>query len=343
MKKICCFLFLLMAFFSCSFNVFADTISINDVASEFVNTRYIKAFNEFGADLSMRVDGENNLLNVISENEVGMSFNYTDQYIEFDNRDSEPNEENVSETFGHALSVVGLISSLFNLCGYTDYVIEDFNFDVTYDEYGIVFESEHFEYSGVDEDGVTWESSGEYLKYFKISLDSEKISKFAEEYGVPIEDDEINTEFENLIPNIEASEITSNSVRIYLSVDGYDSEEIPHCYIYRSTSEDGEFEKISNWHYSCIGIGVGDDDLNSNTTYYYKAQVVGSDKFSEIISVTTLKDVTVNPEDDDTDLGGDNNIEENPGTGTFYLFLFFMIGIISLFYVFYGFKKQYRI
>jgi hypothetical protein len=60
------------------------------------------------------------------------------------------------------------------------------------------------------------------------------------------------------------------------------------CEIYRSTSEDGEYELVSNTKVNCLsGIGLTDEDLSMNTTYWYKTKVDYGTIYSDPIKVTT--------------------------------------------------------
>lgn len=347
--------YLKIIFFCCIMFLFhgvvdAEIIGIDKVVNELPNTYTIRAFNELGSSISANVDKENYKLNLLGEGEVISSFDYTDEYIEFDNRETEVTEDNHNNDFFDAIFVDGIVKSLFNLNGFIDKTIdEEINIsDISYEEYGIQMEVEHYEYSGTDEDGGNWSESGDYLKYFKISLDSEKISKLANDYGVDIITEEESI-FKDATPTMRiGDEITSNSVYLYANIEGYEEEkeiDTPLCSFYRSTSLEGEYELVTEWQTPCLGeVGILDENLKSGTTYYYKAKVVDGNNYSEVVSVTTLNDnneteneevknenegkenIEINPDVSNSDK---NNEEiSNPKTGGNLIFL--VIGCLSL-------------
>lgn len=295
MKRVYGILLAVTLFFTMCLNVYASQISVNDVVEEFSKTKIISLLNSLGSSISANIDTVNNKININDSGETLLSLNYTDEYIEYDNRSAVITEDNYEDTTGSALCMEGIVETIFNLSGYSDKTLDDYEAPISYDEYGIQIETGDYEFSGTDEDGGTWTSSGKYVKYFKISLDSEKIVKLVESYGTTINDDYTSV-FINDVPTIELKDITANSITIYATVEGYDedSNKIPYCSIYRSTSADGDYEEITDAHVACIGeVGITDENLQSGTTYYYKAKVVGGSEFSEVVKVTTLTTDTV--------------------------------------------------
>ena len=177
---------------------------------------------------------------------------------------------------------------------------------------------------------------GDYLKYFKMSFDTDKIKALIEKYGVDSEESDPNKEIvSNLIPTLEVKDVTANSVTLYphVSYINTDSNYKVYCYIYRSESEDGEYQKVSDVAVNCLdGVGLTDENLKSNTTYYYKVLVDGGTKYSDVLKVTTLGNVSASKESDTKD----GESLENPKTGVLISVvsvLIIMIGsIVSLVY-----------
>lgn len=361
MKKLSKLLFGCILMFLFCYNVFAEMIAIDDVAEEFGKTYTISSLNQLGSTLSAEVDIKNYKFNFMGDGEVVDAFDYTDEYIEYNNRDAVVTENNYDDDWETIFYIEGIVEALFNLTGNKDMMLnEEMDIaNISYEEYGFQMETEPYEYSGTDEDGGKWSASGEYLKYFKISLDSELISKLAEDYGVAI-----NTEEESLFKDATpimkiGDEVTSSTVWLSASVEGYEDEkelETPLCSFYRSTSLDGEYELVTEWQTECLGGGyIKDEGLQSGTTYYYKAKVVGGTNYSEVVSVTTLSDnggsddeITDGSESNESNQNvseSNNNAENitNPKTGNVLIYLvigLLIISVISFVMMFRYLKKQ---
>jgi hypothetical protein len=253
-------------------NVYARMLTIDEVNEEF-NNIYIVEFNKVGAKISTAIDTTNKVLNIYNDGEIAVSFNYTDEYIEYDNRNAVISDETLDDNLNAMLMLIYINQSILNLSGYEDKTlttdssdIED-DFTKTYDTYGLQVETEPYEF----EDG-NYSESGDFIRYYKISLDTDKIAALVEKYGVDKSNINDNTELaESLTPTLEVKKITENSVTLYPHVD---STATMYCYIYRSTSENGTYEKISYMAVNC-------------TTYYYKAIVMDGTKYSDVLKITT--------------------------------------------------------
>lgn len=339
-KKVIGLFLIGIIFFSSISSVYAKILTIDEINNEF-KTSFIDEINKLGSNLSSSVDTTNKTLDVYSDSEKMASFKYTDEYIEYDNRSAVVSKETANDDIGTVLYLSGIIQSILNLSGYEDKTISDedsIDFTTTYDTYGIQMETEHYEYSG-EEDGGTWSMSGDYIKYFKMSFDTDKIDALMDKYGVDASTQDPNKEIiANLTPTLKAKEITENSVTLYphIPYTNTDPDYKVYCYVYRSTSENGTYEKISDMAVNCLDdVGIVDDELQSNTTYYYKAIVMDETKYSDVLEVTTKSassiaiDTSTNTNKDDT--------KENPQTGVFFptmTVLIMMIGsIIPLIYV----------
>lgn len=213
--------------------------------------------------------------------------------------------------------LVGIIDSILNLSGYEDKTIsndESIDLTNTYDTYGIQMEVEHYDFSENDTTGI----SGDYLRYFKMSFDTDKIDALIAKYGVDASSQDPNKEvIQNLKPFLEADNITENSVTLYPSIPyiNTDPNYKVYCYVYRSTTENGTYEKISDAAVNCLDeVGIVDDNLKSNTTYYYKTAVVDGSKFSDILEITTESTASSIK---NTNISGVDESVENPQTGAF--------------------------
>ena len=201
-KKVIGLFLIGIIFFSSISSVYAKILTIDEINNEF-KTSFIDEINKLGSNLSSSVDTTNKTLDVYSDSEKMASFKYTDEYIEYDNRSAVVSKETANDDIGTVLYLSGIIQSILNLSGYEDKTISDedsIDFTTTYDTYGIQMETEHYEYSG-EEDGGTWSMSGDYIKYFKMSFDTDKIDALMDKYGVDASAQDPNKEIiANLTP-----------------------------------------------------------------------------------------------------------------------------------------------
>lgn len=315
--------------------VYASMLSINDVSKQFENSSVVQGLSQFGMSITSKVDSENKTLDINNESEKIFSFVYTDDYIEYSNRDTVITEDNCTDDIATAMWVVGIMESVFTLSGYEEKTLsDDANYN-DYDTYGIQLETEDYEFVNSDEDGGTWTTSGDYIRYFKITLDTEKIDTLISKYGVDQEEQDPNKKIlADFVPTLEAKNITENSVTLYPKVLNYyntDSNYKVNCYIYRSDSEDGVYKKISDVPVNCLdSVGMVDEGLKSNTTYYYKAIIDVGKNYSDILSVTTKSSST-----------GTGDIAENPNTGSKYSFIVVILVVFGSITLALYTKKQF--
>ncbi len=330
LKNIIGILLIGVIFFSSMSNVYAETLTIENVNNKFKEI-FIDEFNKLGSDLSSTINDSEKKLEVKSGSDVIATFNYTDSYIEYDNRSSSATQENVNKDIGVMLSMGGIVGAIFELSGYENMTLKDNeDYSNTFETYGIQVESESYEYKG-SEDGSSWSMSGDYIKYFKISLDTEKIKALMEKYGTDASTTDPNQEIINsLTPSLRAEDITENSVTLYphIPFTSTDSDYAVFCNIYRSDSEDGTYEKISDAAVNCLdSVGLVDDNLKSNTTYYYKTVVVDGTKYSNVLTLTT--------KDASTSDGIDN-----PQTGAFFNIIIATIIMLSSIWILLYVRKK---
>ncbi len=303
--------------------VSAKMLTVNEVSEGLKDSTIIKLFNSEDGAFSSKVNTDAKTLDLYVGEEVYLSLNYTDEYLEYDNKGTVITIDNYNETVGQSLMLTGVMETIFNLSGYT---LEDLGwdteseveYDINYERHGLEIINEDYSLSG-SSDGGSYTLSGDYFKYVKMSLDTSKIDNLFADYKSNADNNPESNPILDLIPTLEAREITSNSVTLYPSIDytPTDPEETVNCYIYRSNEENGEYSKISDWAVNCLGeVGLKDEGLESNTTYYYKAVVQDGTKFSNPLKVTTA----INQENTLTPDSNTNNSETediNPNTGAF--------------------------
>lgn len=324
-KKALGTLWIVAMFLSMITNVYASTLTIKSFEEHFTQTETMKSLAELGSAVTTQINETNKTLDIYSEEELVFSLNYGEDYIEYDNRSVVVTEDNYDDSIIAAIFMYNTLETVLDLSGYEDKTVSEETVFDAYDTYGIQVESEAYSFSGTDENGGSWSADGDYIKYFKVSLDTEKIDALMAKYGIDIEDPTTpSEEIANLIPRVSATEITENTIKIAPKVE-YDldesEEKMVYCYIYRSNSVDGTYEKISDMAVNCLGsVSVIDEGLKSNTTYYYKAIVDGGKNFGEPIAVTTkgsaVPPVTPTPPVNNTtnnDTNNDTNTTETPG------------------------------
>ena len=300
-------------------NVGIEESGITSIVPEKIR---VSEFNKLDFKMKISLDKSNSKLNLISDDDVFASFDYKNDYIEYDNENVEINDESVFNNFAAIIYFEGIMETLFNLIGYKDMTLkyDELGKELSeefYNTYGFYIKSEPYEYT--DENGST---SGDFCRYLKLSLDSEKISKLVEKYGVDVNDGNV-VESNDKMPTISVDNITTDSITVYATVNSSESDMSKKffCAIYRSSSADGEYELVSDFQVNCSdGVGFVDTDLQSGTTYYYKAITVGGSKYSDVISATTLNN----------DVKNDKNVSDNPKTGLNKIYFAFGCGIISL-------------
>ncbi len=307
-----------IVFFNSISNVYAETLTINEVETGFNNSSIIKDINELGTNITTYIDSSNQNLDIYQDTEKILTFKYTDEYIEYDNRSTVITPEFVTEDIFTYIIIYGIMDSIFDLSGFENKTISE-NANYTYEEYGLELTTESYNLSGSSEDG-NWYMNGEVIRYFKISLDTDKITTLMTKYGVDDSEEDPNKELINsLTPSLEAKDITENSVTLYPHIRYTNSDDTVYCYIYRSQSEDGEYTKISDMAVNCSGeIGFVDKELKKGTTYYYKTIVEGGTKYSDILKVTTKgSSISNSNENIPNNSSNESNNDEikNPDTG----------------------------
>lgn len=291
------FAFAIMYFFIIG-NVSATTLKIEDVSKQFDKTPQIKELAEMGLNITSKVNTADRTLDVYDDDEKVFSFTYGQDYIEYDNLDFVVTEENYMDDFFDWFWIEGVIESVFTLSGYPNKsLLEDENYTNTYDKYGFELHLESYNFNDSQEDDDTnevtgsWSASGEYLKYFKISLDTNKIDALITKYGVDVPQEEDNyvwTNFNEYFSEHFEDDTNLNIFKETYGVESFEFKDTDEMLKINATVEDKTYETIYRYKdgivtYSKVGDREIDDyynsllidylsnryDYNSNKLYQY--------------------------------------------------------------------------
>lgn len=226
MKRSLVLLVIIFTFFLSTTGVYARILTIDEISDKLNNTILVE-YQKLGVNYKSLVNKTDKTLNFYNGIElVVSSINYTDEYILFE--DNEPMIENsIFKNWQDLFGIINALYAIFDLSGYPNKTITGNKEDYlnSYDEYGFEVRADNYESEA---------GSSDYIRYFKISFDTEKISKLMEKYGVDIEQD-INQEIVmEITPTIEAKEITKNYVELYPHIEAneIDPDYGIYCYIY---------------------------------------------------------------------------------------------------------------
>lgn len=300
-------------------------------------------------NFATKVNTEGKTLDFYSDDDVLFSFKYSDDYILYDDPVSEVTEDNLGMAAASTLYFSEIMKSIIAMSGVT---VDTFKDEITsctdYDTYGLAIKELEYNFSDNSE-GSSVSIGGKYINYLKLSLDSEKLVRLANTYGNVVDyskyKDLIASSFVKINTFWDKKQVDYKFTLDYTKKDENDN---PKCFMYRSDSLNGTYTKVQMMQSSCIDSNDGsylfDDDVTDGKVYYYKAQVVGSDKFGDIIKVdlanNTVTDAIsgepivdkIQSKDDDTDndtsnddkVAADDKTEEktkkdykNPETGAF--------------------------
>lgn len=166
-------------------NVNAKNITINEVNGIYGNT--IIYYSPENVTYSTAVDVTNKTLKVRSNNETLITFNFTNEYIEFNAGELNITQENVNDQIMKDVLVKQIFINILDISGYTTSTFNEAfeniwgtpttNSDEFYEQYGLKADTVHYMFNNPGET-----LSGDAIKYLKISLNTAKIDDFAEEY-----------------------------------------------------------------------------------------------------------------------------------------------------------------
>lgn len=273
-----------------------STLTIDSVSKQFNQSTIIDGFTQLGANFTSKVDTIYKTFDIYNESGKIFSFTYGDDYIEYDNRSAVITEENLKYMNNNDILTIfwiqGIMESILILIlsSYENKILSE-NYTNEYEKYGVQLETESYNFSSKDEDESSYSISVETIKYFKISLDTDKIDALVAKNGINTEKQDSDKEVINsLTPILEVKNINENPVTLYPSINYYNTapDYSVNCYVYWSNDENGIYEKISDFAVNCLGeVGIIDKNLKSNTTYYYKTIVDGGTIYSASLKVTT--------------------------------------------------------
>ena len=363
MKKITILLAILSTFFITT-KADARTITIEEIIKNFNESSYTTEMsNLLSAEIKSEDDDTNKQIKIYTDDEVIAILNYNDEYIEYKNDEETTNDEEALARAINGIWLESLIDSAIKSAGHNNKSVlapETNNFE----KYGLEIIEEEYKINSE----LNIETTIPLLKNMKISRNTEKINALVNDFGIEEDkEQENNNTIKNAIPIIKAEEITDKQVVLNLNIlnkNEINQDGTIFCYIYRSESENGTYEKISDMAYNCIGeLKVIDENLKSNTTYYYKAIANGGEIYSDIIKVTTkeeekesnVKDEIIKPETNNNNNNNNNNKKptnsqisnkneqiKNPDTGQNISFMtLIFITILSIGTIIFIKKKNY--
>lgn len=269
-------------------------VNIDDVVTAFNNSRTISSFDGLlGIKTQMKANKTTNTLDVSVDLDETLTnkFKYTNEYIELDNRNFTPSEENMGQQFLQSVQILGIVDALINLSGFENKTLKENTNPTNYDKYGLTLETEEI-ILDEENNGITINGSIEYLKYFKISLDKTKIENLVKDYGTDIKEYE-NPFLDDLKPALGYTSTKNNEITLQICFkDPNISSTYPvYADIYRATSIDGEYIKINSEKidYSKGMVTFVDRNVESNKTYFYKAIISDSTIESDILTAKALQ------------------------------------------------------
>lgn len=312
----------------------AKKFSVNEVVTEF-NKVVSEKYKVTLGDLKATVDTENKKVKLTTNGKERL-LNYTDDYIEFKYSGATPTDSNTLEELFNQLVANAFLDSLFILSEVGSVYSSDYveSYENNFDKYNVELIYTDYKYNDKNDAGETIEKDGSYLSSFKFGFDSDKINSFAKTYA--------KSKHFDLVPKLNMK-ISGGKVNYNFKIDytKQADDDIPYCVVFRAEALDGTYTKITENSISCeerdISVYLVDDTTTAGKTYFYKAQVVGSNKFSNILKVdltsniitdTSNNEIIYSPsKDDDTEdkntSSEDKKEEEtkkdykNPETGAF--------------------------
>lgn len=173
MKKINLLLFLLVLLPISFIKVNARMLTVSEVAKELDN-EYI----------DINVNSTNSTLDFSYQGKTFFSLKYTDEYLLYDDPVTEVTSDKAMYATYEPTLIPELIEAEFRLSGLSNVVIDDDIYDVNnYDTYGLAIKGIKYNLSNQN-NGASSSVSGTYYNYIKLSLDTDKITKLANTYGV---------------------------------------------------------------------------------------------------------------------------------------------------------------
>ena len=327
----------------------AKKVTVNEFVTEF--NRLAGDYSSGGLieKVEASIDSDNKKIKVAVDDE-NILLSYTDDYLEYTRTSGVPTDINLGGNMLDTIVFNALLETMFSLAGvskdYSAAIPSDYNND--FDKYNVIFTLKEYTYNISKDDGSSEEGQSYYVDNYKIGFDTEKIAEYAKAYGTETS----SKKYGDLVPKL-SLKIDSDGKTMYsldLDYTPKDDDDTPYCKVFRAEAVDGNYINIvggsgdSDWSIGCIQTVEGllhvDTSAETNKVYYYKAQVIGSEKYTDIFKVDlvnkTVENLTtgekINAEDTDSenntsdkeessDTKTDDKELQNPKTGDFLPFL----------------------
>ena len=212
LKKSVIIVFVILCVFISTLDVYAKVLTVDDLTQSFSKSSIIEAVQQITNDnYSLKIDSENNILELYQNEEKVLSVDYNSEFIEYVTKDNEVTQDNLDNNFNDAIWMMAILETVFIASGYEDKFIEsDSEFENTYELYGIEMETEDYNFSGKDENSE-WSTKGTYLKRLKISLDTDKIDRLISTYGTDKTESIVDDEGTEEITGVEETTNETNN------------------------------------------------------------------------------------------------------------------------------------
>lgn len=283
-NSICNRVLFCVVFTMCLFLLDVGLVDARIVSPEEFAEAYTKSINDMGGNISYKIG--KNTIDFIDPPQTtpAFTFYYEPNYIEYSDYETNITEDVIIDQISTAFMLSFALNVMIDLSGYADAepTVADSNQD--YDKYGILMETEKYEFFS-----ETSTAKGEYIRHFMLSLDTDKIANMYTSSETK-QDPNPNTPQTpiNDTLTLQATSITDKSVTIKPDFDTLDSS---RCTIYRSTNAIDNYELLSTQPFLC-SAGFTDKSVKSNSTYYYRISLEGSNAFSRSLTVQTKNEKT---------------------------------------------------
>lgn len=349
MKKISLIIFMIMLMLVMYMKVEAKKVTAAEFVTEFNRLAKDNGGNELVSEVKATIDNNKKQIKVTADAK-NILLTYTDDYLEYTRSGGVPTDLNLSESMLESLIFDALLDTMFSLSDiskdYSATIPNNYNSD--FDKYNVIFVLKDYTYNITQDDGSLKTGESSYIDNYRIGFDTEKIAAYAKIYATETD----SKKYGGLIPRL-SLKIGSDGKPMYslnLDYTPKNDDDTPYCKVFRAEDVDGNYKNIvggsedSNWSMGCIetveGMLHGDTTAETNKVYYYKAQVIGSEKYTDIFKVDlvnkTIENLTTgekinaadtdskdNPSDkeESSDTKTDDKKLENPNTGDFLPFL----------------------
>lgn len=266
----------------------AKKFTVNEVVTEF-NKVVSEKYKVTLGDMEASIDADNKKIS-LTKGKQDFSLSYTNDYIEYKYAGSTPTGANNGMDYCIKLIFEAFLDSLFGLSNVDSIYSTAYlgKYESNFDKYNVSFDYTDYKYNGKNNKGESVELEDSYVSDFKLGFDSDKITDFAKTYA--------KSNHFDIVPKLNMK-ISNGKVNYNFKIDytKQADEDIPYCVVFRAEALDGTYTKITENSISCeerdISVYLVDDTTMAGKTYFYKAQVVGSNKFSNILKVDLTSNI----------------------------------------------------